>query len=148
MAQVLYPYHSEGYPRNPCLNCRWWQPSLRSVVAQKTVLNASLWSRNSAVYTATESTPEYRTSHFLCKHGTVYNIICIMTSTDLYKGYLLPPDSTAERWHHRSPHSNDVVSTTAGGMAITKHLYLLEKRDLTTECLNRIVIYRGILQLT
>ena len=46
-------------------------------------LNASLWTRNSAVCTSAASTPEYRTSHFLCKHGTVYNIICIMTSQTL-----------------------------------------------------------------
>jgi len=77
-------------------------------------------------------------------NNELYNIICIMTSTDsLYKGYLLPPDSTAKRWHHRSPHSNDVVSTTAGSTATTKHLYLLEKQDLTTG-LHSIVLYRGI----
>ena len=111
-------------------------------------LNASLWTRNSAVCTSAASTPEYRTSHFLCKHGTVYNIICIMTSTDSYTKGIFYRQTTAERWHHRSPLSNDVVSTTAGNMAITKHMYLLEKQDLTIECLHRIVIYRGILQLT
>jgi len=71
-----------------------------------------------------------------------------MTSTDSYTKSIFYRQTALQSVGIIGRLTNDVVSTTAGSVAITKHLYLLEKQDLATERLHRIVIYRGILQLT
>lgn len=59
--------------------------------------------------TVTERTSQYRPCHFLSKPATVYNIICIMTSTDCYTKHL-----SSSYW---ALHSDSIIGLYAATMS-------------------------------